>query len=509
MAPLDITQKKASENQVTVAQKQTPYFDALEKYIETGVIPFHVPGHRQGMGVHEKFKNFVKKHGLAADVSQVLGLDDIHQPTSVVEQAQELAAQAYGVEHSFFMINGSSSGVHAMLLATLNPGDKIILPRNCHRSVTGALILTGAIPVYIEPEYDYEMQVDHTVTPKALKKTIQQNKDAKAVLLLSPTYYGAACDIKKMVEIIHKYDLPALVDEAWGAHFHFHPDLPDSACDAGADIIINSTHKLVGSMAQASMVHTQGNRIDLGRLRSVIRLFLSTSPSCLLVASLDVARMNLAINGRELLDRTIKLANYAREQINKIPGLKAYGKELIGRSGVHQLDLTKLTVSAKELDITGYEIENILRYNYNIQFEMSDLFNCLALITIGTTEKDIEKIIEAFGDVKSWQRQHHNLSKVRLFYRRKEKQMELPDWPNQILTPREAFVRPFEKIRLRESTGRICGEVITPYPPGIPILRPGDEITEQIIDHLILEMEAGVHIQGPDDPTMETIRVVK
>ena len=269
-----------------------------------------------------------------------------------------------------------------------------------------------------------------------------------------------------MVDIAHAHGKPILVDEAWGPHFHFHPDLPQSAVNAGADLVVNSTHKLMGSMAQASMLHVKGDRIDVGRLQSAIRLFLSTSPSCLLVASLDAARRNMAVNGKELLDETLKLTAMAREELNRIPGVHAYGYELLGRKGVHGFDGTKLTITAKDLDLTGYEIEAILRKRYNLQFEMSDLFNCLALITIGNNQEDLKKIIEAFGEIESWGREHHSLSRIRLFYKRKNRPMELPDWPRQLMTPRDAFVAPFETIKMENAQGRVCSEMITPLPTG-------------------------------------------
>jgi arginine/lysine/ornithine decarboxylase len=490
-------------------QERTPYFDALKGYIESGVTTFHVPGHIQGKGAHPEFRDFVKKYGLEADVSQVLGLDDIHQPGTVVKEAQDLAAKAYNADKTYFLINGSSSGNHAMILSVLNPGDKILLPRNMHRSTTGALILSGAIPVYMDPAYDYDMQVDHAITTETMKETLEKNQDVKAVMVLSPTYYGATCNVKEMVEIAHSYNKPILVDEAWGPHFHFHPSLPMSATEAGADLCVNSTHKLVGGMCQASMIHAKGNRIDVGRLESVIRLFLSTSPSCLMVASLDMARMNLAMNGKKLLDRALELSEWARNEINKVPGLKSYGYEMVGRPGVHAFDGTKLNFTAKDIGYTGYEVEQILRKQYNLQIEMSDLFNCLALITIGHNEEDVTRLVNACRDVNNWDRAHVTLSQLQLFYRRKDRPMELPDWSRQIMTPREAFVAEYETIDIKDSGGRVCAEMITPYPPGIPILRPGDEITDDIVDHIRVEIEAGVHIQGAFDPTLRTIRVVK
>jgi ornithine decarboxylase len=491
-------------------QSRTPYFDALEAYINSNTISFHVPAHTKGRGTHQRFRDFVKKYGLEADTTQIMGLDDIHQPSSVIEAAQRLAADAYGSDNTYFLINGSTSGNHAMILAALNPGDKILLPRNCHKSTTGALILSGAEPVYMDPEYDEDMQVDHTITPETLEKKLEQNPDVKAVFILSPTYYGASCNIKQMVDIVHKHNKPILVDEAWGPHFHFHPALPDSAVSAGADIVVNSTHKLLGSMCQASMLHHQGNRIDKGRLESVIRLFLSTCPSCLMIASLDATRMNVALHGKELLEAALKRAEWARQEISKVPGIRTFGYDLVGRPGVQAFDGTKLTVTAKDLDFTGYEIEEVLRLQYGIQLEMSELFNALALITIGSTDEDVEKLVQAFKEVDKWNvAERSHFSQLKLFYRRKDQKLELPDWPRQVLTPREAFAAPFETIPFIESGGRICTEMITPYPPGIPMLRPGDEITDDIIDHLLVEIEAGVHIQGPADPELTTIRVVK
>ncbi|MCQ2736266.1 MAG: aminotransferase class I/II-fold pyridoxal phosphate-dependent enzyme [bacterium] len=491
------------------AQRSTPYFDALERYVDDGTIPFHVPGHQQGRGTPEAFRNFIKEKGLAADITQVLGLDDIHQPVDVCLHAHELAAQAYGSDMTFFLVNGSSSGNHVMLLSVCNPGDKIIVPRNCHKSVTGAVILSGVTPVYVEPEYDFEMNVDHAVTPESIEKAIIENPDAVAVMVLSPTYYGAAADTKAIAEIVHKHGKILMVDEAWGAHLRFHDDLPISAIEAGADIAINSTHKIISGMSQASMIHFKTDRIDQGRVHTVLRLFISTSPSCLLVSSLDVARMQMATEGKKLLTRTIELADYIRDSINAIPGMKCYGRELKGRPGVHDFDPTRIVFTAKEIGYTGYDMEKILRYDFNIQVELSDIFNNVALLTIGHDREMADRLINAIRQIASERKYPNSIEKIRQYTEKKGKRFELPDWPEHVMLPRDAFFAPYETVDFNKSVGRICCEIVTPYPPGIPILRPGDLITDEIVDYVNLELAGGAHIQGPVDFTLQTIRVVK
>lgn len=491
-------------------QRVTPYFDALERYVDDGTLPFHVPGHQQGRGTPDVFKDFIKEKGLAADITQVLGLDDIHQPIDVCKHAQELAAQAYCSDFSYFLINGSSSGNHAMLLSTCSPGDKVIIPRNCHKSVTGATILSGITPVYVDPEYDMEMNVDHAVTPEAIEATLKANPDVVGVMVVSPTYYGAIADTKKIAELVHKYDKVLMVDEAWGAHLGFHEAFPISAMQAGADISINSTHKMISGMSQASMLHIKKDRIDPGRVLTALRLFLSTSPSCLLVASLDVARMQMATEGHKLLSKVLKNSEYLRERIREIPGMRCYGPELIGRPGVVHFDPAKIVFSARDIGYTGYDMERILRYDFNIQIELSDIFNNVALLTIGHDEEMVDALADALRTI-AVTRKYPTSMDILDQYRAKQRKerFEMPDWPESLMTPREAFFARHETVKLEDSVERVCGEIVTPYPPGIPVLRPGDKITREIVEYLKIEISGGAHIQGPVDHTLETIRVVK
>ena len=488
-------------------QKLTPYFDTLNDYAKSEVLTFTCPGHQRGRGADPKLVALMGAQALRADSAQILGMDDIHQPTGSLKEAQALAAEAYGADRSYFLINGSSSGNHIMILTACNPGEKLILPRNAHKSATGGLIMSGVMPVYIQPEFDGEMQVDHTVTPENVARALKEHPDAKAVFILSPTYYGAAADLKTIIDLVHQAGKIALVDEAWGPHHHFHPELPVSAVEAGADICVNSTHKILSGLSQGSMIHIKGNRVDPGRLAALLRIYLSTSPFCPIMASLDVARMQMATQGLELLDRTLKNAEWARERINQIPGLRAYGKEIIGRPGVHNLDLTRLVITGRPAGFTGYQMEKLLRYDYGIQVEMSDMFNIVVINTIAHQRADLEQLAIALEEMT---KRYHGKGDFENLMKNRDsrKPLELPDWAPQHLTPRRAFFGQFKVVPLEESAGEICVEVVTPYPPGIPILCPGEEITQDILDYLMLDLKAGVRIQGPADPTLNTIRVV-
>jgi arginine decarboxylase len=491
-------------------QTRAPYFQVLLDYVDQGVIPFHTPGHKQGIGMERAFRDFVGDNVLAIDLTQIRGLDDLLQPEEALVEAQELAAECFGAQQSFFLINGSTSGNQCMMMAALNPGDKLAIPRNSHKSAMGGLIMSGATPVWMQPEVDEALHMDHTVTPETVRATLQRDPDVKAIYVVSPTYYGVAADLEAIVAIAHEHDIPVLVDEAWGPHFHFHPALPLSAMQAGADICINSTHKMLGSMSQTAMLHVQGNRIKLDRLKAVYKLFLSTSPNLVLVASLDVARRQMALDGPALLSRTIEIANDARRQLNEITRVYCFGEEQEGRPGVFDLDPTKITITVKNLGYTGYEAEEILRRRYNVQVELADLFNVVALYTIGTTTEASDALVHGVRELAREDRPVDIFSPSGVLERRMNTgTYKLPSIPPIRLVPRDAFLAATEFVPFKLSAGRICAEVITPYPPGIPVLSPGEEITPEIIDYLTLEKKAGVKMQGPYDDELKFIRVVR
>jgi arginine/lysine/ornithine decarboxylase len=397
-----------------------------------------------------------------------------------------------------------------MMMAALNPGDKLALPRNSHKSAMGGLIMSGADPVWMQPEVDEALHMDHTVTPRTVRETLEREPGIKAVYIVSPTYYGVAADLEAIAAIAHEYNVPLLVDEAWGPHFHFHPALPLSAMQAGADICINSTHKMLGSMSQTAMLHVQGNRIRIDRLKAVYKLFLSTSPNLVLVASLDVARRQMALDGAALLSRTIEIANDARARLNEIPNIYCFGEELEGRPGVYDIDPTKITVTVRDLGYTGYEAEEILRRRYNVQVELADLFNVVALYTIGTTTEASDAFVSGVSELARENRPVDIFSPSGVLERRiKAGTYHLPKIPPIRLLPREAFLADTEFVPFKTSAGRICAEVITPYPPGIPVISPGEEISPEIIDYLALEKKAGVRMQGPYDDDLRFIRVVR
>ncbi len=495
---------------LTLDQSKTPYFQALLDYVDAGVIPFHTPGHMQGVGMDLAFREFVGDNICSIDLTPMPGIDDLLQPTESIKEAQELAAEAYGADRSFFLINGSTSGNQCMMMTAVNPGEKIAVPRNAHKSMLGGLVMSGAHPIYMRPEVDEALHMDHCVTPETVSRTLQEYPDIAAVYVVSPTYYGVAADLEAIVRIVRDAGKLLLVDEAWGPHFHFHPALPLSATAAGADLCINSTHKMLSAFSQCAMLHQIGPRVRVERLKAVIKMFLSTSPNLPMLASLDVARKQMATEGAALLSRTIELAEDTRRRLNAIGGAYCFGEELQGRPGVFDIDPTKVTITVKDLGYTGYEASEILRRRYNVQVELADLFNVVALFTIGTTAAAADRLVFGVSELAREDRQVDIFSPSGVLDRRlKTGSYKLPKIPPMRMLPREAFLAPAEAVRFKQSRGRICAETISPYPPGIPAISPGEEITQELIDYLALEMRAGVRMQGPYDDELKTIRVVK
>lgn len=481
-------------------QNQTPLFDALMEYVNRNTIPFHVPGHKKGDGMDNKFKDFIGTNALSIDVTVFKLVDSLHHPTGAIKKAQELAADAYGSDRAFFSIHGTSGAIQAMIMSVVSQGDKIIIPRNVHKSVTAGIILSGAVPVYMQPEIDKTIGVALGVTPETVEQTLKENPDAKAVLIINPTYYGVATDIRKIVEIVHGYDIPLIVDEAHGPHLGFNDRLPVSALDAGADMCAQSTHKIIGSLTQSSLLHVKGNRVDVNRVKQFMSLLQTTSPSYILMASLDVARMQIATKGKALLDEAIDLCSYARDEINKIPGLYCFGKEVLNKKGAYAFDPTKLTICCKDMGITGYELDQILADKYHIQFEMSDLYNALAVGSFGDTKEKIDSLLYALNEISS---EYSDLSSKRGGV------IDIPRIPEQILAPRDAFNSTKVSIPLSKSIGQISGEFLLAYPPGIPILCPGEKITLEIVNYVEEMKNAGLYVQGTEDPNVEYIKVLR
>lgn len=482
------------------SQNQTPLFTGLQKHAAKEPVQFHIPGHKKGKGMDNDFRSFLGDNALSIDLINIEPLDDLHKPDGIIKEAQDLAARAFGADYTFFSVQGTSGAIMTMVLSVCGPGDKIIVPRNIHKSVTTAIIFSGATPVFIHPQLDEELGISHGITPVAVEHALTAHPDAKAVLVINPTYFGIAADLKKIVEISHSYDIPVLVDEAHGVHIHFHDELPLSAMQAGADLAATSVHKLGGSLTQSSVLNLREGLVSHERVQSVLSMLTTTSTSYLLLASIDTARKQLAIHGKEMIDQTIKLAQEARKEINKLPHIRCVGEEILGGEATHNFDPTKLIISVRELGWTGYHVERWLRTNYNIEVELSDLYNILCIITPGDSATEVKlllKALQALSELRSQVKVLHPL------------EVSIPDIPLLSLSPRDAFYAETEVVRLREASGRISAESIMVYPPGIPIFIPGEIITEENLNYIQKNMDAGLPVQGLEDDKLEFIRVIK
>ncbi|WP_088013087.1 aminotransferase class I/II-fold pyridoxal phosphate-dependent enzyme [Gottfriedia acidiceleris] len=481
-------------------QIETPLFSSLLEHAKKNPIQFHIPGHKKGNGMDPTFREFIGDNALSIDLINIAPLDDLHHPKGKIKQAQDLAAKAFGADHTFFSVQGTSGAIMTMVMSVCGPGDKIIVPRNVHKSVLSAIIFSGATPIFVHPEIDSELGISHGITTNAVKEAILNNPDAKAVLVINPTYFGFVADLKSIVELAHSHGLAVLVDEAHGVHIHFHNELPISAMQAGADMAATSVHKLGGSMTQSSILNVREGIVNVHRVQSVLSMLTTTSTSYLLLASLDVARKRLATVGEDLLTNTIRLANNARNKINSINGLYCPGYDLVGKEATFNFDPTKLLISVKKLGITGHDVEVWLRERFNIEVEMSDLYNVLCILTPGDSEEDIQQLIHALEVlVTEFEISEHNTNL----------NVEIPTIPNLAVSPRDAFYSETESVPLEDSVGRIIAEFVMVYPPGIPIFLPGEEITLENLVYIKKNIEAGLPVQGPEDEELLTLKVLK
>jgi arginine decarboxylase len=490
-------------------QNHTPLFDTLKTCSDRLHAPFYTPGHKRGVGISPPLAEYFGKAVFRADLPELTELDNLFTPNGVIQQAQQLAAEAFGASQTWFLVNGSTCGIAAAILATCGMDDKIILPRNVHSSAIAGLILSGAMPVFINPGYDPVLDIAHSITPSALEAALEQHPDAKAVMVVYPTYYGVCGDIKAIAQITHQYNIPLLVDEAHGAHFAFHPELPIPALAAGADLSVQSIHKTLGAMTQASMLHLKGDRINSDRISKALQLVQSTSPSYILLASLDAARQQMAVRGKELMSHTLQLANEARTRINQIPRLSLFTfptSPPLSRSSCVTLDKTRLTVTVSNLGITGFAAEEILDVEFGVTAEFASLQNLTFIISLGNTQEDIEQLVQAFTTL------------AKITPANKKGGLKMPNllWDNFVnvghvlpISPREAFFAPTETLPLEKTRDRISAEIVCPYPPGIPVLMPGEVITQAAVEYLRQIQVMGGFISGCADSSLNTIKVVK
>ncbi len=479
-------------------QFQTPLFDAMLSLARSRKLSFHTPGHKSGKGISTRFRKFVGPNIFSIDLTTLDEVDSLQKPRGVIKEAQQLAADAYGSDASFFLLNGSSGGNHAMILAACQPGETVLVARNVHQSVVTGLILSGARPIFFLPEVNFDLKLVMNVSFRATKTAIDANPTARTLILSSPNYYGITADLERIIPYAHKKGMVVLVDEAHGPHLHFHPKLPCDAVDAGADCSVQSTHKIIGGMTQASMLHVKRRRIDMTHLASVLRQMQTTSPSYILMASLDLARMQMATEGEKLLDKAIYLAEDARRQINGIPHLSCFGKtDLLGadlKEASFDLDVTKLTISVEALGLSGFEVSRILNRDYQIQVEMSDPGNILVIVSIGDRQDDLDCLIKALQSISKKGKLEGKGKKL-------SSEVGLPPLSEcATLTPREAFFKPKEYWPLEACDGKLklSANMVTIYPPGIPALIPGEPITPEIGAYLKKMSMFGAIIDGLD-----------
>ncbi|MBR4384718.1 MAG: aminotransferase class I/II-fold pyridoxal phosphate-dependent enzyme [Selenomonadaceae bacterium] len=461
----------------------------MKKYSSDKVLPFHTPGHKHGRGAHEFLRELLTAEGFRQEVSLMDELDDLHAPHACIKRAQDLAANLWHADETIFFVNGTTSAIQAMIFGTLKPNDLIFVPRNAHRSVISGLILSGAIPIFLPVEFDAEFNLPLNVTVETVERAIKKFPQAKALLLVSPNYYGVAADVRKISEFVHAAGMLLLVDEAHGAHLQFSDELPTSAIDAGADLAAQSTHKILGSLTQTSMLQIKKS-VDVERIKRAASLLQTTSPNQILLASLDIARLQMEVDGRELIQAAVELSKNLRGRLQRI-GLKVFTPKNFS------FDPTKVTVNVSSLGLTGIQAEEILRHEFKIQCELSDAANVLFLLTFADSDETISKLVDA----------------LKLLPRRTPIKIPPPNLPREIsrakLSPRETFYAPTISVELKNSVGKICAEEVTFYPPGIPLLMPGEEISAQVVELIEREKLSGGKVLGVEDLTLHTIKIVR
>jgi len=474
-------------------QNKTPIISALSSFDKISPAYFCMPAHHRGSGSDKCFTELFGKDILKYDLTETPITDDLHEAEGAIRHSEILASDLFGSDRTFFLINGTTCGNEAMIISSVHEGDKILVARNCHKSILMGLIISGATPIYIEPEVSTLYKTFGSISPQKVKSAFKQNPDIKALILVSPTYYGICSDLKTIADICHSYGAMLLVDEAHGAHFNFSNKLPLTAMECNADISSQSIHKTAGSMTQSSMLHVKGNLVDISKIESSLKVVQSTSPSYILLASLDAARHNLAINGKNLIDNAINVACYTRSNLNKIPGVTCYGETI--DNAVFAEDITRIVFSIE--GFRGFDVYNELFYKHNVCAEMADEHNVVAIISYADTINQADKLIKAVEYISSSKKE----CLLSIF--------SSPRIPPMSLTPRKAFFSKYEYIELEKSVGMVCGEMIATYPPGIPIIYPGEIFTDEILVFITEAVKNNRHIHGLSDKTMKKVKIIR
>jgi lysine decarboxylase len=461
-------------------RSKTPLYSEMKKYVDSKPIPFHMPGHKLGAGFTDEFR----KNMATYDLTEIPGLDNLHYPEEIILEAQKLAAEAFGADNSFFLVNGSTVGILATIFTVCKAGDSLIVARDCHKSVTNGMIMAGVNPIYIKPSFNNEFGISIGISGTAVLDALINNPEAVGVLLTRPNYYGCCCDIKEIAEIVHKHGRILIVDEAHGAHLHFNNNLPLDAIMGGADICVQSAHKTLPALTQAALLHVKGDRINIDKLKFYLSTFQTSSPSYIIMASLDIARATMESHGKEMLERLLENVISLKRRLKSIKKIKILSGE--GQMDF-EIDQTRIVINVKELGITGFLAEKILRESFNIQIEMSDLYNIVCIATIADEEENFEKLYRGIEEIASRFKNGKPLADIY--------NVELLI-PRQVVSLRDTLLCSSKSVKFEDALNKVSLNTITPYPPGIPIICPGEEISEETYNFISKILRAGGKVNG-------------
>ncbi len=485
-----------------ITQQDTPYLDAIREYAARHTARLHIPGHKGGPGADPELIDVIGLAALEHDIPALTWGIDIGPLPTPFEQAQRLAAEAWGAQRAWFLVSGASQGNLAAGIALAHYGDEVVLQRNGHSSTIDSLVLSGLRPTFVAPEIDPELGIAHVITPESLDQALSATPRAVGAWVVSPTYFGSAADVRGLVEVAHGHGVPLIVDEAWGAHMAFHEDLPEHALAAGADLVISSTHKIVGSLGQSAMLHLGiDSRLDADVVDRTVTLTESTSPSSLLFASLDAQRRLAATRGRELIADSARVANAAREQIRAIPGLDVLDERFIGRAGVHAYDPLRLAVDVRGLAVDGHQLATMLREIGDIHLELAGENVIVGVFGMGAPSQELADRFVAGLRVAAERAGLDAGGKAETF-------APAPPWGELVMTPREAFLGKQESVPAAQAVGRVAAESLATYPPGIPNVLPGERLTAETLDYIQRTLELGGSVRGASDRLLRTVRVV-
>lgn len=476
-----------------------PLIEALEKYLDQKNYPLHTPGHKCGLGLESHLAALAKRGG-EADAVLADELDDLHNPTNVIREGQALAAKLYAADATFWCVNGATEAVHAMLLAAVRSGDKVLVPRNAHMCVHSGLVLSGAKPVYVAPEYNEEFGIYTQIQPEQVEQALKYDREIRAVLITSPNFYGVAADLEVLSQICHRRGVLLLVDEAQGAHLGFSNLLPSSAMKSGADAAAQSTHKMVGALSQAAMLHVSARYLDLQRVADAVNFLATGSPNYLLLASLDAARAQLAGHGKLMLEKALEQAKQLRSTL-EWAGLKVLKPQDVGG---FRLDETKVLVNLGPVGINSSDFIRRLR-DEKIAAEAVDERNVLFVVTFADYQPEFQKMLDRLKTVLAAMPRYSRGAELKHTGKLLHELGEM----NCVMSPRDVFYAATEQVGICDSVDRIAAESVTFFPPGIPVLLPGERITQEMVEHMLREKDFGLTVKGPADTELLTLRVVK